>query len=77
MIGVDVSLGMLSVAERRLADFQNTLVKIMDAQSLDLPDASVDRVTCNLAMMLFPDPSRAGREMHRVLRPRGMSASPC
>jgi len=71
VIGVDIARGMLAVAERRLAPFRNTSIKIMDAQALDLPDASVDRVTCSLAMMLFSDPQQAAWEMHRVLRPGG------
>jgi ubiquinone/menaquinone biosynthesis C-methylase UbiE len=62
---------MLAVAGRRLAPFPNVTLKVMDAQALDLPDASVDTVTCSLAMMLFPDPAQALREMHRVVRPNG------
>ena len=71
VIAVDVSRGMLAVAERRLASLHNVAVKVMDAQALDLPDASVDTITCSLAMMLFPDPAQALREMHRVVRPNG------
>jgi SAM-dependent methyltransferase len=62
---------MLAVAERRLAPWRNTAIKVMDAQALDLADASVDTITCSLAMMLFPDPAQALREMRRVLRPNG------
>ena len=50
---------MLAVAERRLAPLHNVALKVMDAQALDLPDASVDTVTCSLALMLFPDPAQA------------------
>ena len=71
VIGVDVSRGMLAVAERQLASLRNVTIKVMDAQALDLPDASVDTITCSLALMLFPDPSQALGEMHRVLRPNG------
>jgi ubiquinone/menaquinone biosynthesis C-methylase UbiE len=71
VIGVDVSRGMLAVAERRLAPLRNVTIKVMDAQALDLPDASVDTITCSLALMLFPDPAQALGEMHRVLRPNG------
>ena len=44
VIGVDVSRGMLAVAERRLAPLQNVTIKVMDAQALDMPDASVDTI---------------------------------
>jgi ubiquinone/menaquinone biosynthesis C-methylase UbiE len=71
IIAVDASRGMLAVAERRLAPLHNVTIRIMDAQALDLPDASVDSITCSLAMMLFPDPAQALREMHCVLRPNG------
>jgi ubiquinone/menaquinone biosynthesis C-methylase UbiE len=71
VIGVDISRGMLAVAERRLAPLRNVAIKVMDAQALDLPDASVDRITCSLATMLFPDPALALREMHRVLQKNG------
>jgi ubiquinone/menaquinone biosynthesis C-methylase UbiE len=71
VIGVDVSRGMLAVAERRLAPLRNVTIKVMDAQALDLPNASVDAITCSLAMILFPDPAQALREIYRVLRPNG------
>jgi ubiquinone/menaquinone biosynthesis C-methylase UbiE len=71
VIGADISPGMLAVAERRLTPLPNVTIKVMDAQALDLPDASVDTITCSLAMMLLRDPAQALREMHRVLRPTG------
>ena len=71
VIAVDVSRGMLAVAERRLAPLHNVALKVMDAQALELPDVSVDTITCSLALMLFPDPARALGEMHRVVRPNG------
>lgn len=43
----------------------------MDAETLDLPDASFDVVLCALGLMYMPDPKQALREMRRVLRPAG------
>lgn len=40
-------------------------------QSLPFEPASFDRVTCRLGLMLSPEPSRALREVRRVLRPGG------
>lgn len=42
-----------------------------DAQSLDLPDASVDRVLSTFTLCTVPDAGRALSEIHRVLRPGG------
>src|ERR1700712_517801 len=35
VLGVDISKGMLAVAERRLASFPNASLKVMNAQALD------------------------------------------
>jgi len=42
-----------------------------DAESIPLPDASVDVVTTNGVLNLVPDKARAIAEIHRVLRPGG------
>ena len=43
----------------------------MDAEALDLPDASFDAVLCALGLMYVPDPRQALTEFRRVLRPGG------
>jgi SAM-dependent methyltransferase len=48
--------------------------RVLDAESLDLPDASVDRVVCRFGYMLVPDRDAAFRETRRVLRPGGRVA---
>ena len=42
-----------------------------DAESIPLPDASVDAVTTNGVLNLIPDKARAIAEIHRVLKPGG------
>jgi len=42
-----------------------------DAESIPLPDASVDAVTTNGVLNLVPDKARAIAEIHRVLKPGG------
>jgi SAM-dependent methyltransferase len=48
--------------------------RVLDAESLDLPDAAVDRVVCRFGYMLVPDRDAAFRETRRVLRPGGRLA---
>jgi ubiquinone/menaquinone biosynthesis C-methylase UbiE len=43
----------------------------MDAEALDLPDASFDVVLCALGLMYVPSPAKALAEAFRVLRPQG------
>jgi ubiquinone/menaquinone biosynthesis C-methylase UbiE len=43
----------------------------MDAEAIDLPDASVDVVLCRLGLMILPDLDAALASVHRVLAPGG------
>jgi ubiquinone/menaquinone biosynthesis C-methylase UbiE len=43
--------------------------RALDAQKLDLPDASFDAVFCQLGLMLFARPDDALAEMRRVAKP--------
>lgn len=45
--------------------------RVMDAQALDLPDASFDAAFSQLGLMLFADPAKALAEMARVVEPGG------
>jgi ubiquinone/menaquinone biosynthesis C-methylase UbiE len=73
LLGTDLSQRMIDAAERRAQDFglSNCSFLRMDAESLNLPDASFDVALCGLGLMYVPDPERALREMRRVLRPGG------
>jgi ubiquinone/menaquinone biosynthesis C-methylase UbiE len=64
---------MIDAARRRASEcgVTNATFERMDAEDLALPDASFDVVLCALGLMYVPDPARALREMHRVLRPGG------
>lgn len=43
----------------------------LDGQALSLPDESADAALSTFTLCTIPDPSRALRELHRVLRPGG------
>ena len=68
LTGVDLSPGMLEIARAALPDAR---FERADATSLDLPDASVDVVTCVTMVHLVPDAAAAMREWRRVLRSGG------
>jgi ubiquinone/menaquinone biosynthesis C-methylase UbiE len=71
--GVDISEGMIveAAAMARERGIDNVSFHRMDAEALELPDASFDVAVNSLGLMYVPDPDRALREMNRVLRPGG------
>jgi ubiquinone/menaquinone biosynthesis C-methylase UbiE len=73
VVGTDLSGQMVEVARQRAAARQlpNATFARMDAETLDLPDATFDVVLCSLGLMYVPDPARAIREWQRVLKPGG------
>jgi SAM-dependent methyltransferase len=60
------------VAERAAAaGLANVTFRAMSADALELPDGGFDVALCQFGLMLVPDPVKALREMHRVLRAGG------
>ena len=76
LLSTDFAEGMVAAARRRSAELGLTNVehRLVDAQKIDLPDASVDGVLCRWGYMLMPDPAQALAETWRVLRPGGRLA---
>lgn len=76
VVGIDVSGAMVAAASRHAHELRMPNVRFtrMDAEQLDLPDASFDVAVCALGLMYMPDPQQALREMRRVLRPGGRVA---
>jgi len=73
VLGIDLSGQMVEAARQRARErkVSNLSFARMDAEMLDVPDASFDVALCALGLMYMPDPGRALREMRRVLRPGG------
>lgn len=71
LISTDLGPGMVETARRgaEAGGLTNVECKVMDAQDIDLADASVDGVICRFAIMLMPRPQNAISESLRVLRP--------
>lgn len=73
VIGLDMTDAMRRkcLANARAMDVEHVEVLDGNAESIPLPDASVDVVTSNGVINLVPDKTQAIREIHRVLRPGG------
>lgn len=70
LISSDASEAMVAAARRRASELglSNVEFRVLDAERLDLPDASVDGILCRFGYMLLRDPLAALREARRVLR---------
>jgi SAM-dependent methyltransferase len=76
LISTDFSPPMVEAARRRADELgvPNAEFRRMDAERMELDDASVDGVLCRWGYMLMADPVAALRETRRVLRPGGRVA---
>jgi ubiquinone/menaquinone biosynthesis C-methylase UbiE len=73
VLGIDLSEGMIEHARRSVAncDGKPPEFRVMDAEALDLPDATFDVVLSLCAVRHLPEIARALAEMRRILRPGG------
>ena len=73
LISTDFAPQMVDVARRQGAarGLSNVEYHVLDAESMDLDDDSVDGVVCRWGYMLMADPAAALRETRRVLRSGG------
>ena len=70
--GIDLSPRLIGVArERAEAGGYSIVYRVGDAENLDVPDASFDKVVSSVAMIFAPDHEAAARELARVTRPGG------
>jgi SAM-dependent methyltransferase len=76
LISTDAVEPMLAVARERAAALgaDNVETRLVDAEWIDLPTASIDAVLCRWGYMLLVDPAAGLRETRRVLRPGGRVA---
>lgn len=75
LVGVDISPDMLRVANEIVGTRDGVVQwQQASADSLPLPDASVDVAFCQQGLQFFPDKPAALRELRRVLTPGGRVA---
>ena len=76
MIISDFAPSMVGFAETNAKErgVTNVETRVIDAQAIDLPDASVDGVLSRYGLMLVPDLAKAFSEIRRVLKPGGSLA---
>ena len=73
MLATDIAANILEFAaqEAAAAGLANVATRVMDGESLDVADESVDTVISRVGLIYFPDQRRALSEMRRALRQGG------
>ena len=73
LVATDISDAMVSevAAEAQHRGLRNFTASRMDAEDLQLPDATFDAGLCALGLMYVPDPKLALQQIYRVLKPGG------
>jgi len=71
VLATDISPRILELAERNAsaAGLTGIAFEVVDAEALDLDEASFDAAVCRLGLMLFPDPAKALKSIHLALKP--------
>jgi SAM-dependent methyltransferase len=77
VLATDFSAAMLNVAAEaaRTAGLANIETQVVNAHNLDGEAESFDRVICRSGLMLFSDPPKVLRRIHRVLKRGGKFAA--
>jgi ubiquinone/menaquinone biosynthesis C-methylase UbiE len=76
VLATDISASMLKLAAEtvREAGFTNVETRVMDAENIDLAQASFNAALCRSALMLFPDAAKVLVGVHHALKPSGRFA---
>ncbi|NEO45887.1 MAG: class I SAM-dependent methyltransferase [Moorea sp. SIO4A3] len=79
VVGVDISSGMLNLAQRKVkAEGLNNIKFIeADAETINFPDNSFDRILCSSAIVYLTDIPAALRQWYRFVKPGGLVGFSC
>jgi ubiquinone/menaquinone biosynthesis C-methylase UbiE len=73
--GVDLAPALIETAQQRASELGLEIdYRVGDAEKLDLPDASYDRVASTCGVMFAPDHQAVANELARVTKPGGRIA---
>nr|WP_138159710.1 class I SAM-dependent methyltransferase [Peptoniphilus catoniae] len=74
-IGTDFSEKMILEAKKR-GEYENLTFEVADATALSFADEEFDCVLIANALHIMPNPDRAMKEIHRILKPNGTLFAP-
>ncbi|WP_310485044.1 methyltransferase domain-containing protein [Chamaesiphon sp. VAR_48_metabat_403] len=74
VIGIDIATGMVELARQKVAELglNNIEFQVADAEELDFPANSFDRIFCSSAFIWMSDLAGALKHWHRLLKPGGI-----
>ena len=72
VIGIDPSDELNKIAKKNAKKVNLDIeFNLSSAESIDLPTSSVDSVVCTFSLCSIPNPQKALKEIHRILKPGG------
>jgi SAM-dependent methyltransferase len=75
VVGVDLAPALIETAKARAGEQGLEIdYRVGDAENLDFPDASFDKVSSTCGIMFTPDHEAVARELARIVRPGGLIA---
>jgi len=73
VVGIDISQVALKRAREILRNKPDVQLKWGDAQNLDFPNESFDKIICSETLEHLPGPKKAMEEIHRLLKKNGLA----
>jgi SAM-dependent methyltransferase len=77
VLATDISSVILAFASENATrrGFRNVETRVVDGESLGVPETSFDAAICRLGLMFFPNPCKGLQEIHRALKPGGRACT--